>query len=377
MEETPPAATQPIARIDVFGYELRYAHGTYVMSGGRSAESQTSTLVRVTTVDGVEGWGETCPLGTTYLPAFAGGARAALDELAPALIGVDACNLAAVNAAMDRALLGHGYAKSPLDVACWDVLGKVTGMPVVTLLGGRVHESFPLYEAVPLGPAAEMAAYVEARKAAGIRHFQLKVGGDPREDARRVAAVLEATEDGDIVIADANGGWRFQDAVIAARLLASLPVYFEQPCPTMGECLRIRPLTALPMIYDECVTDVESFVRAVVDGGAGGINLKIGKVGGLTRARALRDLAAALGVSLTIEDTWGGDVTTATVAHLAASATALFTVSFYNDWTLDHVAGYEPRSSGGRGAAPDRPGLGIDVDVEALGAPLRSVSADG
>jgi len=105
-------------------------------------------------------------------------------------------------------------------------------------------------------------------------------------------------------------------------------------------------------------------------------NLKISKVGGLTKARQMRDLADALGLTVTIEDTWGGDLVTAAVSHLAASTRArtLFTVSFMNDWTNEHVAGYEPRSSGGRGSAPTGPGLGVEVDLGRLGAPLWSTA---
>ena len=88
-----------IARVDVFGYQLHYAHGEYVMSGGRSVASLPSTLVRVTSETGVEGWGETCPLGPTYLEAHADGARAALEVLAPALVGADPRNLGAIWAA--------------------------------------------------------------------------------------------------------------------------------------------------------------------------------------------------------------------------------------------------------------------------------------
>ena len=96
-----------ISRVDVFHVELTYVHGTYVMSGGRVIESLASTVERVTTDDGVQGYGEVCPLGTTYLASHAGGARAALEVLAPAVIGIDPTNLAAVNDAMDGALLGH------------------------------------------------------------------------------------------------------------------------------------------------------------------------------------------------------------------------------------------------------------------------------
>jgi L-alanine-DL-glutamate epimerase-like enolase superfamily enzyme len=231
---------------------------------------------------------------------------------------------------------------------------------------------------VPLGRVEEMAAYVEARRAEGIHRFQLKLGADPHEDAARVRAVLEATTDEDVVIADANGGWRLQDAVVAARLLEGLDrVFFEQPCPTLEECLYVRRVTTLPMVLDEVITDAGSFLRAWRECGMEAVNLKVSKVGGLTRARQLRELAETLGVRLTVEDTWGGDLVTAAVSHLAASVRPelLFTVSFMNDWTNEHVAGHEPRSRGGVGAAPTGPGLGVDVDVELLGEPLLSFPA--
>ena len=365
-----------IVGVDVHGYGLTYAHGSYVMSGGRAVDVLPSTVVRVRTDEGLDGFGETCPLGPTYLPAFGEGARAALRELAPALVGLDPTSLAAVNGAMDGALRGHGYAKSAVDVACWDVLGKAAGQPVATLLGGVRQESFPLYVAIPLGPAEEMVGHVRAHVAEGIRCFQLKLGADPREDAARVAAVIEATGDGEIVVADANGGYRLQDAVVAARLLEDMPrAYYEQPCASLEECLYVRRLTSLPMILDESITDVRSLVRAWSAQGMEAINLKVSKVGGLTKAKLIRDLAEELGLRLTIEDTWGGDLVTAAVAHLAASTSpgALFTVSFMNDWTLEHVDGYEPRSRQGVGSAPGGAGLGVDVDLEMLGKPLFSV----
>ena len=120
---------------------------------------------------------------------------------------------------------------------------------------------------------------------------------------------------------------------------------------------------------------MHSLLRAWSASGMEAINLKVSKVGGLTRAKRIRDLADELGLRLTIEDTWGGDIVTAAVSHLAGStsAAALFTVSFMNDWTLEHVAGYQPRSAHGIGRTPTGPGLGIEVDVELLGAPLFEV----
>ena len=362
-----------IERVDVFNFDLTYVHGTYVMSGGRGISSVPSTLVRVTADNGLQGWGEVCPLGTTYLPAHAQGARAALSLLAPALVGVDPMSLAAVNEAMDAALSGHAYAKSPLDVACWDLTGRALGVGVATLLGGIRQERFPLYMAVPLGTPDEMTAYVLERRKEGIHRFQLKVGSDPTLDGVRVRQIIEATGPEDLVIADANCGWRLNDALVAARAMESLPrLYLEQPCPTMEECIEVRKRTSLPMVYDEIVTDLPTLLRAIREGGAGAVNLKVSRVGGLTKARLLRDVCDELGIQVTIEDTWGGDIVSATSAHLAASTRTrcLLTVSFMNDWTNEHVAGHQPRSVAGFGSAPAGPGLGIEVAPSKLGQPL-------
>jgi L-alanine-DL-glutamate epimerase-like enolase superfamily enzyme len=223
-----------------------------------------------------------------------------------------------------------------------------------------------------------MTAYVQARAAEGIHRFQLKIGADPYEDAERTRQVVAATGPEDVIVADANGGWRLQDAVVAARALDGLErVFFEQPCPTLEECLIVRERTTLPMVLDECIRDVQSLLRAYEARALEAFNLKISKVGGLTQAKLMRDLAVVLGLRVTIEDAWGGDLVTAAVSHLAASTPpeTLFTVSFMNDWTNEHVAGHEPRSDAGFGAAPAFPGLGVDVDVEALGAPLVSALA--
>jgi len=367
-----------IERIDVYGYDLTYAHGDYVMSSGRVVNRLPSTVVRVTTRGGAQGFGETCPLGSTYLAAFGEGARAAIRELAPALIGAEATNLADVHRRLDARLRGHEYAKSALDVACWDAFGRIVGQPVSALLGGALQPELPLYVAIPLGTPADMAAFVTRERALGIRNFQAKLGADPAQDAARIAAVVGATGPGDAVIGDANGGWRRQDAIIAAGLLRGAERFrLEQPCPTLEECLAVRRLTSLPMVLDEVMTDLPTLVRAASLDAMDQVNLKISRVGGLFPARLMRDAAVSMGIRLMIEDSWGGDIVTAAVAHLAAGTPpdALFAVSFMNDWTLEHVAGYQPRSARGMGPVPDGPGLGIDVDVAALGAPIFSVVA--
>ena len=114
-------------------------------------------------------------------------------------------------------------------------------------------------------------------------------------------------------------------------------------------------------------------MRCYEAGALDAFNLKISRVGGLAPARVMRELAEEMGLRLTVEDTWGGDLTTAAVAHLASTVASenFFAASFMNDWTLEHIAGYEPRSKDGWGHVPDAPGLGIQVDEEALGQPVQ------
>ncbi len=173
---------------------------------------------------------------------------------------------------------------------------------------------------MPLASVEEMTDYVAARRSEGIHAFQLKIGGDPYEDIARTRSVVESTSAGDTVVCDANGGWGLQDAVVVARGIDDLErVFFEQPCPTLEECLIVRQRTTLPMVLDECITDVHSLLRAYEAKAMEAFNLKISKVGGLTKAKQMRDLAVSLGLRVTIEDTWGGDIVTTAVSHLAAS----------------------------------------------------------
>src|SRR6266852_5215363 len=139
-----------IARILAYRVELPLHETTYKWSGGKSVAVFDSTVVRVETDAGLAGHGEVCPLGPAYLPAYAGGVRAGLAELAPHLIGQDPTELGVVSRVMDRHLKGHPYVKSGLDMACWDLLGLATGTSVSTLLGGRHGDSIALYRAISL-----------------------------------------------------------------------------------------------------------------------------------------------------------------------------------------------------------------------------------
>jgi L-alanine-DL-glutamate epimerase-like enolase superfamily enzyme len=364
-----------IRRITAYQVDLPLHEGSYNWSGGKSVQVFDSTVVLVETDAGLTGCGEVCPLGPAYLPAYARGVRAGLAELAPHLIGEDPTQLARLNRRMDAALKGHPYVKSALDVACWDLLGQAAGLPVCTLLGGRYGEDFVLYRAISQQSPGEMAERVAAYRAEGYRRFQLKVGGDPDTDVQRIRAVAARLEPGDRLIADANTGWLMHDAARVVRAVRDLDVYIEQPCLGYDECLAVRRRTDHPFVLDETIDGLDALLRAHADRAMDVVNLKISKLGGLTRARQARDLCVALGVAMTVEDTWGGDVVTAAIAHLAHSTPPefLFTATDFNSYVTRGIAEGAPRRAHGRMAAPAAPGLGVTPLRDVLGEPVLDV----
>ncbi len=356
--------------------ELPLREGKYSWSGGKSVTVFDSTIVGVETDEGLIGYGEVCPLGPFYLPAYADGVRAGLKELAPHIIGVDPRELAALNLRMDAALKGHPYVKSGIDMACWDILGKAAGLPVCTLMGGRFGESVRLYRAISQEEPDAMAAKVDGYRREGYTRFQLKVGGDPDTDIARIRAVNKMLKPGDRLIADANTGWTQHEAMRVVRAVRDEDVYIEQPCLTYDECVSVRRHTDHPFVLDENIDSLEMLLRGHADRAMDVVNLKISKLGGLTKTKQARDLCVSIGIAMTLEDSWGGDVTTAAIAHLAHSTPEAFrfTATDFNSYVTVSTAEGAPQRVDGFMRASDEPGLGIRPRLDVLGARVVDVS---
>ena len=365
-----------IRRIAAYRNELPLREGSYKWSGGKSVDVFDSTLVRVETDEGIVGHGEVCPLGPAYLPAYAEGVRAGLAVLAPHLIGEDPRELDRLNRRMDAVMKGHPYVKSGIDMACWDILGQAARLPVATLLGGRYGEDFVLYRAISQETPEAMAQKVAGYRAEGYGRFQLKVGGDPDVDVARIRAVRSVLDPADVLIADANTGWLPHQAARVVRAVRDVDVYIEQPCATYEECLSVRRRTDHPFVLDETIDGIGVLLRAAGDLAMDAVNIKISKFGGLTRARQARDLCVSLGIAMTIEDSWGGDVTTAAIAHLAHSTPTelLFTATDFNSYNTVSNADGAPQRKNGRMAASTAPGLGVTPRPDLLHAPAVDVS---
>ncbi|MEM6971748.1 MAG: mandelate racemase/muconate lactonizing enzyme family protein [Pseudomonadota bacterium] len=366
-----------ITGIRIYRTPLPYVGGRYAWGRGNGIETAHSSVVVIDTDAGLSGAGEFCPCGENYMEAHSHGVEAAARLIAPRLLGEDPRQIGRIDGVMEATIRGHGYAKSPFDLACWDLLGQALDQPVWMLLGGWLSDGAPLYRVAPQKPPAEMIAEIAAHRATGYRQFQAKVGADWVSDIERIRQTVPALQPGERLFADANQGWRVDEAVHVARATRDLDYVMEQPCRTYEECQQVRRRTDLPMKLDECVTDIHLATRLVSDRGAEIVCLKISKQGGLSRARRLRDFLVDHRIPVVAEDTWGGEITTAAVAHFAVSTPAEFLINAtdlnnYNTRSTGHPA---PPVRAGRLFPPDGPGLGVAPDLDSLGPPIACYGA--
>ena len=363
-----------ITRIRVFQTGLPYIGGAYCWGAGNEIRVSQASVVVLDTDAGLSGCGEFSPCGENYMHAHSQGVAAAARLLAPALLGQDARQTACIEQIMDSTIQGHGYAKAPFDAACWDILGQSLGQPVWMLLGGRLADGAPMYRVVPQKPLAQRLDEMRAHRAAGYRQFQIKVGADWVDDIEQIRAAVGLLQPGETALADANQGWRVDHALRVARATRNLDFILEQPCRSYAECRQVRARTDLPMKLDECVTSLQMAQTIVADQSADMVCLKISNLGGLSKARRVRDFFLDNRIPVVVEDSWGGEIATAAAAHLAVS-----TPAHYLQNTTD-LMNYQTRSTGIGGAtarqgklyAPDAPGLGVQPDFDSLGAPVAT-----
>ena len=331
-----------------------------------------STVVIIETNEGLSGVGETCPLGPAYLPAYAEGARAGMAKIAPDLIGRNPLDINAIYGAMDLLLKGHPYVKSAIDMACWDILGKATQQPLYTLLGGKRQDEVRLFKVVSRQEPDAMAQKLKDYQQQGFTQFQMKVGADATVDIERIFKVAAQLKSGNVLNADANCGWRQHDAIRVVRAVRDVELYLEQPCSTYEQCLAVRRHCDHPMILDECMDSVGLVIRGWQDSAMDAINLKINRVGGLTKAMMFRDLCIELGIIMTVEDSWGGEIATAAIAHLAHTLPREFHFqsSAFHEYSDLEIAEGGPSIAQGWMRASNGVGLGVEPKMEVLGEPV-------
>lgn len=358
-----------ITGISLYKTPLPYVGGSYGWGAGNAITTAIASVVVIDTDAGLQGCGEFTPCGENYMVAHSEGVEALLRLVAPSLLGEDPRQVGRIEVLLDHLVQGHGYAKSPIDIACWDLLGQSCGQPLWMLMGGKLTDGAPMYRVAPQKATDETVAEMQRYREQGYRQFQIKVGSDWSGDIERIQTGVSLLKPGEKAMADANQGWRVDNAIRVARATADLDYILEQPCRTYEECQQVRRVAQQPMKLDECITGMAAAQRVVADKGAEICCLKLSNLGGLSKARRVRDFLVDNRLPVVSEDTWGGEITTAAVAHFAAS-----TPEEYLQNTTD-LMNYNTRSTGIGGAyardgklyAPDGPGLGVTPDFESLG----------
>lgn len=364
-----------IAEAHVYAKDLPVKDGPYTMSG-QQVWSLDTTVVRLVSDTGITGWGEVCPVGPLYAPVTAGGIRAALDLIAPALIGVGATPRA-VARAVDGAVNGQNYARSAIDIAVHDLLGRALGVPVATLLGGALQTRMPSYFATGVGPPDEVARIAKEKVAEGYPRIQVKAGrADVGEDIAAVRKVWEAIGTTARIAVDGNRGLNLRDTIRLSRACADIPFVLEQPCNTVEEAATLKGRLAHPLYLDESTVDLNTVARIIGEGIADGFGMKVSRLGGLSAFAAFRDLAAARRLPHTCDDSWGGDIVAAACVHMGATVAPKQLEAVWLS-TPYQAESYGPNAhvtvTGGHVHLPDGPGLGIEPDASCFSDPVLSV----
>ncbi len=340
-------------------------------------------LVHVETDDGLCGIGE-APADIGFFGQTLEGIQAAIDDyLGPQLVGRDPVE---IDALMDRIdYRENSSAKSGIELALHDLVGKARGLPVSTLLGGERRSRIPVAIEIAGGTPADMANECRKYLALNVRAFKPKIGGIPEEDADRLRAIREAIGPDASMRADANRGYSVAEAIRLCELAERFEVgleLLEQPCdardlPGMAE---VRRAVNIPIEADESCfgpQDAEAVVRA---GAADVLNIKIAKAGGLRNSLKIAAIAREAGLQTVLGTAFGTGIAIAAKLHLASAIGAFSGAVEFTELGLhgpllqgamDRALAL-PLDEDGCLPVPDGPGLGVTLDpaqVEALTAP--------
>ena len=362
-----------ITRISVYQVDLPLEH-PYWLSGGRlKFECLDATFVKIETDAGITGWGEGTPWGHTYVPAHGPGIRAGIETMASFVLGLDPRRLLDIERAMDLALPGHLYAKSPIDMACWDIAGKAAGLPIADLMGGGSRTPRPIASSVGAKTVEETREVIQRYRDRGYVAHSVKIGGDVERDVARIRDVESIRLPGEIVLYDVNRGWTRQQALRVMQATEDLKVMFEQPGETLDDIAAIRPLHSAPVSVDESLVTLQDAARIARDGLAEIFGIKLNRVGGLTKAARMRDVALAHGIDMFVMATGGSVLADTEALHLAAT---IPDINCHAVWacqdmlTVDIADGRGPRNKAGHLHLPEEPGLGVEPNEDQLGHPV-------
>lgn len=356
-----------ISAVDAFLVEIPFRTPFVVWRG--TAPSKQHVLVKVTTDEGIVGWGEAAPF-LYYAPETASDVLGFVSGMMrEELIGRDFFD---VRSTMQRfgVLDGHEFAKAAVETALWDAFGKRYGLPIYRLLGGAVHERVPVLTVVHVDDPEEMASEAETLVASGLRRLKLKIGFGADADEAMVARVRERVGPGIKLRADAEESYTTKAALQVGRRLQRYDLeLFSQPVPrTDWEGMAIlRQALEMPILADEGIHSAHDVLACVRMSAADMVNIKVLKSGGATEAMAMGAICQAAHLPVVIGSMIESGIGSLMGAHVAKALPSVFSTELCGPFLLaDDLLTESLHISDGALVVPDRPGLGATVDERKL-----------
>ena len=329
-----------------------------------------SVFVKITAEDGSVGWGQSVPIYTWSYETVESVVSTIEKYLAPALIGKNPADIAGIHAVMQKTIApsfstGMPICKAGIDLALYDLIGKMAKMPLAALWGRKPIDRITLSWTVNARTIPEAEELVEQGKKLGYRHFNLKVAPDPKFDLELVAKVRKLTP-GSFLWIDANGGYDVSTALQVAPKFAALGVdVFEQPiAPNRLTGLReIKKQGALPILFDEGVVSSVELIEFIKLDLLDGVAMKPARTAGLWDARRQVEILQQAGMLFLGSGLTDPDVSLAASLVLYGAYQLKFPAALNG---LQFLAGsylkkqFELRDGGID--VPTGPGLGVEVD---------------
>ncbi|MEW9674888.1 dipeptide epimerase [Lentibacillus sp. L22] len=356
-----------ISKVDVFQIELPLKE-PFIISY-TSFDVMPAIIIRIETDEGIVGFGESVPdehvTGESVHSVFA----ALKHQLVPALLGKDPGNIQDIHAMMDRELVRNGAAKAAVDIACYDILGKYSNLPVYTLLGGRKEQQPVIPKVLSILEPEVLAEQAKAAVAEGYQEIKMKLGIDHTKDIARVQAVRQAVGDRVKIRVDVNQGW--QSVQVAKEMIRQLEPFHvswvEQPIAqeSLSMFKELKEASSIPLMADESLVTSQDLRTLVEHRAVDYINIKLMKSGGIYPSYKLATQADLFGIKCQIGSMVESSIGSAAGFHVALSKQNIVSTElsgptkFSTDvgnlgYTLPHVN------------ITDQPGLGITVDMNAL-----------
>lgn len=329
-------------------------------------------VVEVHTDEGLVGIGE-CDPEPLFTSESTHTVRVVLEKhLAPKLIGQEALGISHIHDVMDGLIKGMPLAKSAIDMAIHDLIGKYYNMPVTTLLGGAKRKSLPIMGSLGINSPEDNAKQALQMLDDGYTSIMVKIGADIKTDIERTFAIREAVGSDIPLIADANQGWEAKESIYYAKAVKACElVLFEQPVKAsdLDGFKQVKREIDIPLAADESVLTFNEAKRMVTEKLVDVLSIKVTKHGGIYPSKKIIDLADAFGVKCLFNSMIEEGITQAASLNLGLTTSNLFPHghAYFSPLRLDaDITNYSDNIKNGRIHAFDKPGLGVEIKRDVM-----------